>query len=257
MFVPGLHRKLGVAIALGVAAAVAAVSTAVAAGSPHQKKPVKLTSTVVTEYRILQDKKKVGTEKVEKKTFDNNTVVFNIDAQLTYGPGVTMAQHCELTVEEESYFPRTLHIKKTITQPNAQSFEHTIDVEMFSNVAVVTSLLGGQSGSRRLVVPTGVAIEDLGVLAYFYQTLFWYDKESGGEQRFQWLDPIGVEVHSGDIKMGPATTIPVLKQKTKVSMYEIEREKLGSATVWVDSKGVIVRGEQNLFVYELVSKKTS
>jgi hypothetical protein len=238
-------------------AAVSATFVAVYAMPAHQKKPVKLTSTVTTEYRVIQDKKKMGSEKIEKKMFDNNTILFTVDAVLTYGPGITMTQHCELTVEEESYFPRTLHIKKTVTQPNAGNFVHTIDVEMFSNVAVINSMLRDTPGSRRLVVPTGVAIEDLGVLAYLYQTLFWYDKESGGEQRFQWLDPIAVEVHSGDIKMDPETTIPVLKKKTKVSVYQIDREKIGAATVWVDSKGIIVRGEQNMFVYELVSKKTS
>jgi hypothetical protein len=176
---------------------------------------------------------------------------------MTYGPGVTMGQKCELTLEEESYFPRTLHIKKTVTQPNAEGFTHTIDIEMFSNVAVVTSMLRDQAGNKRVVVPTGVSIEDLGVLGYLYQTLFWYDKESGGEQRFQWLDPVMVEVRSGDIKMDPETTISVLNKKTKVSVYQIDRERIGPATVWVDSKGVIVRAEQNLFVYELVSKKTS
>lgn len=233
-------------------------SAAIAAGpGPHQKKPVKLTSTVVAEYRIVQDKKQMGKERIEKKVFDNNTVVFTIDSELAYGPGVTMKQHAELTVEEESYFPRTLHIVKTVVQPDGQSFDHKIDVEMFSNVAVITSMLRDQGGSRRAVVPTGVSIQDLGVLGYMYQTLFWYDKDTGGEQRFQFLDPIGGEVHSGDIKMEPETTIPVLKKKTKVSVFQIERERLGAATLWVDSKGVIVRGEQNLFVYELISKKTS
>jgi len=254
MFVRGFHRGMGVVIALGVTAALAAVSYAM---SPHQKKAVALTSTVRTEYRVIQDKKQMGTEKVEKKVFDNNTVVFTVDAELAYGPGVVMKQHCELTVEEESYFPRTLHILKTIAQPDGQAFQHTIDVEMFSNVAVVTSMLRDQAGSRCLVVPTGVAIEDLGVLAYMYQTLFWYDKDSGGDQHFQWLDPIAVEVHSGEINLDPETTISVLKKKTKVSVYRIDREKLGPATLWVDKDGTIVRGEQNLFTYELVSKKTS
>ena len=249
-FVQGLHSGLGVGVLL-------VLSAAIAAAGPHQKKPVKLTSTVVAEYRIVQGKKPMGTERIEKKVFDNNTVVFNIDNELSYGPGVTMKQHCELTVEEESYFPRTLHITKSVAQPDGQKFDHQIDVEMFSNVAVVTSMLRDQSGSKRAVVPTGVGIQDLGVLGYLYQTLFWYDKETGGEQRFQYLDPIGVEVHSGDIKLDPETTIPVLKKKTKVSVFQIEREKMGAATVWVDSKGVIVRAEMNLFVYELISKKTS
>jgi hypothetical protein len=245
-------------VAAAIAAASVAIAPAFAEGmSPHHKKPVKLESTLVTEYRIVQDKKKMGSEKVTKQTYDNNTIVLTIDATMTYGPGVTMDQHCELTLEEESYFPRTLHIKKTVKQPDGQGFTHSIDIEMFSNVAVVTSMLRDQAGNKRVVVPTGVSIEDLGVLGYLYQTLFWYDKESGGEQRFQWLDPVMVEVRSGDIKMDPQTTISVLNKKTKVSVYQIDRERIGPATVWVDSKGVIVRGEQNMFVYELVSKKTS
>jgi hypothetical protein len=227
------------------------------AASPHQRKPVALTSTLRTEYRIMQGKKQMGTEKVEKKVFDNNTVVFTIDATMAYGPGVTMTQHAELTLEEESYFPRTLHILKTVAQPNNDSFQHQIDIEMFSNVAVVTSSLREQKGSRRIVVPTGIAIEDLGVLAYLYQTLFWYDKDTGGDQRFQWFDPISVDVHSGEMKMDrePAT-ITVMKKKTKVSVFRLEREKLGPAMLWVDKQGTIVRGEQNLFTFELVSEKT-
>jgi hypothetical protein len=230
---------------------------AVAAMPAHQKKAVKLTSTLTTEYRVVQDKKQMGSEKIVKKVYDNNTIVFTVDASLSYGPGVIMKQHVELTVEEESYYPRTLHIVKTVEQPDGQKFDHTIDVEMFSNVAVMTSMLRDQAGSKRAVVPTGVPIEDLGVIAYLYQTLFWYDKDSGGEQRFQYLDPIGGEVHSGDIKMDADTTIPVLKKKTKVSVFQIDRERLGPATLWVDAKGVIVRGEQNLFTYELVSRKAS
>src|SRR5262245_35251299 len=175
MSVKGFHRSVGVAILLVSSAAFAAGS------GPHQKKPVKLTSTTVAEYKITQEKKVMGKESVEKKVFDNNTIVFTMDSEMAYGPGVTMQQHVELTVEEESFFPRTAHIVKVVSQPDGTSFEHKIDVEMFSNVAVVTSMLRDQAGGRKLVVPTGVGIQDLGVLGYLYQSLFWYDKETGGE----------------------------------------------------------------------------
>jgi hypothetical protein len=55
--------------------------------------------------------------------------------------------------------------------------------------------------------------------------------------------------------MDAGATIPVLKKNTKVSVYRLEREKVGPATLWVDKDGTIVRGEQNLFTFELVSKK--
>jgi hypothetical protein len=235
----------------------AALLVPVVAMTPHQKKPVKLTKTQRTEYRIMQDKKEMGREAVEKKVFDNNTIVLNIDATMSYGAGVTMKQHAELTVEEESYFPRTLHIHKSVSQLDGHTFDHDINVEMFANVAVASSALGGQSNSRRVVVPTGVAIADLGVLAYWYQTLFWYDRDTGGGQRFQFLDPISVTVSSGEMKLDGETTIPVLGKKTRVSVFKLERERLGPATLWVDKNGTIVRGEQNLFVFELVKKKDS
>jgi hypothetical protein len=225
---------------------------------PRQKKPVKLMSTQRTEYRIVQNKKELGKESVEKKTFDNNTVVFTIDGTMGYGEGITMRQHAELTVEEESYFPRALHIVKDIdNKDDSQDFEHKVDVEMFSNVAVLSSDLRGQVGSRRVVVPTGVAIVDLGVISYLYQTLFWYDKETAGNQRFQWLDPISGSVSSGELKLEGEATITVMGKKTKASVFKMEREKLGPATVWVDKQGTIVRGEQNLFTYELVKKTNS
>jgi hypothetical protein len=240
-----------------IGAAWVLLALPVVAMTPHQKKPVALTKTSRTAYRIVQDKKELGKEAVEKKVFDNNTIVFNIDASMAYGQGVTMKQHVELTVEEESFFPRELHIHKTVSQLDGQTFEHQIDVEMFANVAVTSNTLRDQTNKRRLVVPTGIAIADLGVVGYWYQVLFWNDRASGGGQRFQWLDPILVSVNSGELKLDGETTLTVLGKKTKVSVFKLERERLGPATLWVDKQGTIVRGEQNLFTYELVSKKDS
>ena len=252
-----IHVARRVALRAAMGAAFLVLLLPVVAMTPHQKKAAALTKTTRTEYRIMQDKNEMGREAVEKKVFDNNTVVFLIDASMTYGQGVAMKQHAELTVEEESYFPRVLHILKTVSQLDGQSFEHKIDVEMFANVAVESSTLRDQSNSRRVVVPTGVAIADLGVLGYWYQILFWYDRDTGGGQRFQWLDPIGGSVSNGEIKLDGETTITVLGKKTKVSVFKLERERLGPATLWVDKQGTIVRGEQNLFIYELASKKES
>ena len=84
-----------------------------------------------------------------------------IDATMAYGPGMTMSQHVELTVEEESYFPRSARIIKTVMQPDSPP-SNTHRLEMYSNVAVVRSKLNTAEGSRSAVVPTGVAITDLG-----------------------------------------------------------------------------------------------
>jgi hypothetical protein len=247
---------LAVTLAAACLPADGAFGPAWSAG-PHQKTPSALTSAQRTEYRILQGDRETGRESVEKKVFDNNTVVFVIDAAMEYGHGVTMKQHAELTLEEESFFPRSLHVVKNVAEADSNSFAHEIDVEMYANVAVVSSALRGQRGSRRLVVPTGVAFSDLGILAYLYQMLFWYDGDVGGRQRFECLDPVAVSVLGGEIRLDGETTIPVLGKNTRVRVFKLERDKFGAATLWVDEDGTIVRGEQNLFVYELVSRKSS
>lgn len=224
---------------------------------PHKRRAASLTSTQRAEYRILGNNEEKGRETIEKQVFSNNTIALNIDASLTYGPGVVMKQRVELLVEEESFFPRTLHVRKTVAQPDGTSFEHVIDLEMISNVAVVNSEINNQQGSRRAVVPTGVGVCDVGVLGYFYQALFWYDRGTGGGQRYEWLDPISVTVNGGELKLEKEETITVLGKKKKVSVYAVEREKLGAATLWVDEQGTIVRAEQNFFVYELVSRTNS
>ena len=248
-------RNLALVVA-GVAVAFAFLSPARGA-NPRQRKVAKLSSTQRTEYRIVQDKKERGRETVEKKVFDNNTILYTIDATLVYGPGVGMNQHVELTVEEESYFPRALHVRKNVVQPDSTAFEHVLDVEMYSNVAVLSNKMNEQGSSKRVVVPTGTSIIDVGILGYLYQSLFWYDRDLGGEQRFQFMDPISGGLSGGVLKLEKEETISVLGKKAKVAVFQIERDKLGPATLWVDKQGTIVRGVQNMFIYELVSRKNS
>ena len=75
--------------AVGLAAVTIVAGAALARGAgPHQKTPVVLTSTLRTEYNILQGDRKMGSEMVEKRVFDNNTVVFVIDAVMDYAQGL-------------------------------------------------------------------------------------------------------------------------------------------------------------------------
>jgi len=262
---PDSSRKAGkwrVASLIAAAAMIWLPASAARGETPHQRSEASLRSTLVTEYRIMKqgDKAndvKVGSETVEKKVFNNNTVVFNIVAVMTYGEGVSMTQHIELVLEEESFFPRTLKVEKTVSQGEKGDFDQEISVEMFSNLAVVRSKLGGKESERRIVVPTGIAITDVGVLGYLYQTLFWYDRKLGGKQRFEYLDPVGVAIQSGEMTVDGEETILVMGKKIKTTVFKLVRDKLGPATLWLDADGVIVQGEQNFFKYELVSKKNS
>jgi hypothetical protein len=222
------------------------------AAAPGKERSVgKLASATRAAYRIVQGDREMGRESYEQRVYDNNTIVFAADNSISFAQGAAMSQKVELTLDEESRFPRSLHVVKTVQQPDG-SFEHRIDVTLFANVAVVASELRGVGESRRIVVPTGTAIQDLGALFYWYPILFWYDRDTGGHQRYQWLDPSSVRVETGEMVQAGEDTLAVLGEKTPVAVFKVERERLGPATLFVDAHGTIVRCEQNMSVFELV-----
>ena len=85
----------------------------------------------------------------------------------------------------------------------------------------------------------------------WYQLLFWIDPSSEARQRIQWLDPSSGAVDTGEMYVAGQTTIDVLGKKTKVTVYKAERQRLGSATLYVDAKKRIVKAEQSMLTYRL------
>jgi len=220
---------------------------------PMQRKEPKVVSTLHSVYRLSLQGNETGTETIDRVAYDDNTIHFSVVNKLASNQGVGMDQEIALVVEEESYFPRTLDVVKTITQGTG-SFQHTIKLEMVSNVAVLETAIGTAASTKRIVVPAGIAVQEMGVLVYWYQILFWYDRDAAGRQRFQWFEPVNGTIGSGEIFVSGKETITVMGRKTPVTVFTVEREKLGSATLKVDAKGRIVAGEQNATAFELVKQ---
>lgn len=228
-----------------------AIAPAASADSPvHEKKPVKLLSTVNGTYRMVLENQEVGRETFQRRTYDNNTVSWDVLTKARMS-GADFVTRSSLVVDEESYFPRSFRSDKTIVHAT-DTLQVAFTVDLFSNVAVVGSEAQGKAGSRRLVVPTGVPVVELGAAYSWYQILFWTDGRSQNRQRIQWLDPQRGEVEDGEIFLTGQQTIDVLGKKTAVSVFKAERERLGSAILYVDSERRLVRCEQNVTVFELV-----
>ena len=237
-------RSVPGAVVLGLAA-----WPALAAPPMHATKEPSVVSTARAKYTIVQEDREVGHESVMRRVFDNNTIRFEAEDVVT-NPAVTMTVKSEMLLEEESYFPRSYRAEKTIAQPT-DTFVHTITVDMFANVAQLGSELRGTKDSRRIVVPAGIAIQEVGMVYPWYQLLFWVDPTNDARQRFQWLDPSSGAVDTGEMYVTGQTTIDVLGKKTKVTVYKAERQRLGSATLYVDAKKRIVKAEQNMLTYRL------
>ncbi|HXV14132.1 MAG TPA: hypothetical protein VEC56_07990, partial [Candidatus Krumholzibacteria bacterium] len=240
-------RRVRWAIAIGLATCAAA--SLHAAPPMRATKEASVVSTAHARYAILQGDQEIGTESVTRRVFDNNTIRFDAENLIT-NPGVAMTTRSELVIEEESYFPRSYRADKTVRQSDDE-FVHALTVDMVANVAVLGSELRGAKNSRRVVVPAGTAIQEVGTVHPWYQLLFWVDPASEGRQRIQWLDPASGVLDAGELYVAGQETIAVLGKKTRVTVYKAERERLGEATLYVDAKKRIVRAEQNMLIYRL------
>jgi hypothetical protein len=203
------------------------------------------------KYTIVQEGREVGHETVTRRVFDDNRVTFEAENAIAMNPGGSYTTRSNLTLEEESYFPRSYRVEKVIKHPSGD-LAHTVTVDMYANVAVLGSELRGRSDQRRVVVPTGVAIMEVGQLYLWHQLLFWVDPASSGRERIQWLDPSSGAVEAGELYVAGEETLTVLGKKTRVTVFKAERERLGPATLYVDVKKRIVKAEQNLATFSLV-----
>lgn len=224
-------------------------SSALAAPPMRASKDAGVVSIARARYALLQGDQEVGHESMTRRIFDDNTIRFEAE-NVVRAAMVTMTARSELMVEEESHFPRSYRVEKTIAQPE-EEIVHRLTVDMFANVAVLGSELRGTRDSRRVVVPAGTAIQEVGQLYSWYQLLFWIDPSLQGRQKIQWLDPSSGAIASGELYVVGPATVEVLGKQTPVTVYKAERERLGEASLYVDAKRRIVRLEQNMMVYRL------
>jgi hypothetical protein len=233
-----------------VAGALIAAAGVAAAETPmHARKDVELLARARAVYAITQMERQAGTETVERRVFDNNTVVYHALAE-TFMGGVRYRQESTLTLDEDSYFPRTLVSDKDIMQP-ADTVEIQYTVDMFSNLAAVGSRMGSRRDEKRLVVPSGVAVVEMGMLYPWYEMMYWVDSDTEARQRLRWLDPQKRVVEAGEIYRAGEELVSVLGKKQLVKVFKAARETMGEAKIWLDDQGRIVRLDQNQTLYEL------
>jgi hypothetical protein len=229
---------------------VALVATPALAAPPmHPTKEASVVTTAHAEYVIVQQDEEVGRETVTRRVFDDNTIRFDAETTIRTVAAIFTTKS-RLTLEEESYFPRSYRADKSVKQPQ-EEMAHAITVDMYANVAVLGSELRGLNDSRSVVVPAGTAVQEVGLLYPWYQLLFWVDPAADGRQPITWLDPSSGKVESGEMYIVGEETLDVLGKKTRVTVYKAERERLGPATLYVDGKRRIVKAEQNMSVYRL------
>lgn len=224
----------------------------VAAGQDMHRaaEPKELVRTVTASYKITQSGKDFGSEKVTRREYNNNTVEFVSVVTLVPAEGVEIRLETELVLEAESYFPMSHRLKKNVTQGGSQLTQET-EIELFANVAVIRSRRGESEEVEKKILPAGAALVAGNGCYYFYQLIFWYDRNLGGRQTFDIFDLDQETSQPGVLLMAPMDNIEVMGKSTPVVLCVLEREKRKPTEIFLDENDRIVRLDQNFMIYEL------
>jgi len=200
-------------------------------------------------YSIVQGGQDKGTEAGVKTEYNDNTISFDVDLDLSPAEDTGMKETVALIIQADSYFPLRSSVVKKVRMGDSNT-ELDTDIEMFANLAVIKTSTPGSSGTRKVVVPTGAAFIETGMVYSYYQLLFWYDRELGGWQNFDALDVGSSKVESTGLFLAGQDTVTVSGTEYPVDVFKLRREKF-EVTLYVDDQGRMVRVEQNLMTFDL------
>jgi hypothetical protein len=239
-------------IALAAAACVLTATLAAAQpmrGDKPPRPPRKALDVTRWSYSIVQGGEEKGTESGVKTEYSDNTISFDVALDITPAEDTGMKETVDLTLQADSYFPLRLSMVKKIRVSDSNT-ELDTDIEMFANLAVIKTTTPGSSGTRRVVVPTGGAFVETGMVYSYYQLLFWYDRGLGGWQNFDALDVASGKVESTGLFLSGQDTVTVSGTEYPVDVFKLRRQKF-EVTLYVDNQGRMVRVEQNLMTFDL------
>jgi len=243
------NRVIAAVVLLAGALAVAA--SGALAGDKPQKPPRAAVHVLRATYDVYQNNEVKGYENIERTSYNDNTITFDVEYQLKPTEAVTAHQSVEMFLREDSYFPLRFHEEKNIDQQGS-TMSLAIDIEMVSNVAVYTTTSPNNTGTRNIVVPNGTAFVETGVVYIYYPFLFWYDNDRGGRQNFDVLDVGGGRLKSVVMEHLPSQTITVGGQEYEADLYLVERDRY-NVNLFVGDDGRILRVEQNYMRFDLTS----
>lgn len=212
-------------------------------------KPRELARSVALKYRILQADQEVGSESVTREEYNDNSVEFLSEIEIQYTHGSEMSIETNLTLEGDSYFPMRCRMIKRVSQAGKEVDDIT-DVEWFANVAVIHRSIQARTDTTRITVPTGTVVLDPVAAHHLYLPLFWYNKDLGGTQSYNALDPNSKTMYSVSLRRQADETIEVAGETVAVKRYEFTGRKM-NYKLYVDADDRIVKIDQGYMVYEL------
>lgn len=244
----GRVRAISLA-AVGLLVAAAVLPAAQSGEKMKRVPPRELLRSVHSTYTIYQAEKEIGSEKVVRRDYSDNTVDFRSTLEMHMPQGADISTESELMLQEESFFPMRYRSNRHVKQESVE-INNSTEVEWYSNVAVVRKDTGSEEKTSRIVLPAGAAVIDMNEVYVFYQILFWYDASAGGTQNFNVFEPASGFVSSASLRQLDTETVTLEGEDIEASRYAFTRET-ADATLFVDADGRLLKVDQGYLVYEL------
>lgn len=221
-----------------------------AAGMKPPRKVREAVGTTRADYIINRQGEEVGSESIVRTDYNNNSVSFTVHNQLNPSKDTHMDEKVEFTVVEESFYPLKYEMTKDIKQGDS-GISMQSSIEMFANVAVMTTKSAEAEGTRRVVLPTGTGFVETGTIYSYEQFLFWYDRDLGGRQSFNAVDVSNGKEETIIVNLIAQDTLRVQGMDTSVDVYKVQR-KAFDVTLYVDPNSRVVQVEQNFMTWKLI-----
>jgi len=220
----------------------------------NKREEARLLETTVSSYEIVMAELVVGSESVTRRLYSNNTVAFSAQVNMKPADGVMWDQEVELVLTEDSYFPRRYEMTK-VTTHEERRIEQWTALEMVSNVAVVSTRINQSTDTRNIELPAGTPVFETDILHLVHQLLFWYDRGSGGRQRFTVFDPMRGKTNDFVMLLSGVETLEVMGATTEVEVFTLEQGTV-TGEYFLDGEGRLVGADLGYLSYQLVETVT-
>ncbi len=193
----------------------------------------------------------IGTESFSKEYLTDNRIILESERQLNFAQDRFIRTAYRMVVEEEFWFPKRYEMREEVGGVVQQALE--VDIEMFANVAVITSRRNDQEERDVRVLSTGAMFVQANQINQLALLLNRFSFASKVRQNINVFDPLKEIEGTATIEYAgeDSTTIDGVGKRLK--LYKIRRDKSPEVRLHVDDDGNVVKTEDGIFEYILTS----
>lgn len=211
-------------------------ATRTAPGPAHEKEAVK------GVYAIFQMDREIGYEAFSRTVYDNNTVVYESKTIIRSAePADSIIDTSTMTLEDDSFF-----LIDYASSRSAGKLLQSTEIDMYANVAAITTVTNGRSNNLTRVMPAGALCIQSGMVSQLEVYLGRYNDAAGGKQSFLVFDPIGKREYSKVLELMGREETTVNGETRPLTVYELQGEKGLEIKLYVDESRRIIKAENPL-----------